>query len=342
MGIWGTGLYSNDTALEVKEVCENVFAFYSVEEGNRILFNVFDELLSSNLIDDDYASFWYALADWQWDHGILTEPIRLKAIQLLDLNMGDWKKNTKEGKKRTEVLQRLGQKLLADMPPQKLPSARLNKPKHTPGDILLFHSKNQGEVWKIKLLPFDPQYRDSMIREFPCDLSQPFDGSSMYYAILCVGSVKIPRAEYLCDVFDEYAVYAFYDYCSPSKPSAENLEKCGFLPALQYDYDCTQNKWINLGWTYTFYTSFGSSKKEEIQGCEIIVNSLEHYRFQRLLNKKNYAQDPLYCVALHNAYCDFFSEKIRLHCIKIPLDNLLSNNVNPQLFEVISEPQKEW
>ncbi len=338
MGIWGTGLYSNDTALEVKEVCENVFAFYSVEKGNRILFNVFNELLSSNLIDDDYASFWYALADWQWDHGILTEPIRLKAIQLLDVNVGNWKENTKEEKKRIEVLQNLRQKLFMDMPPQKLPSAKLNKPKHKPGDILVFHSKNQGAVWEIKLLPLVPQYRDSMIRNFPCDLSPSFDGSNMYYAILCVGSVKIPRAEYLCNAFDEYAVYAFYDYCSPLKPSAERLEECGFLPALQYDYDCAQNRWINLGWTYTFYTSLGNSKKEEIQSYEKIVNPLEHYRFQRLLSIKNYAQDPLYCVALHTAYYNFFSEKIRLHCIDIPLDNLLSNNVNPQLFEVIPEP----
>ena len=48
MGIWGTGLYSNDTALEVKEVCENVIAFYSVEEGKRMLFNVFDEMVNTN------------------------------------------------------------------------------------------------------------------------------------------------------------------------------------------------------------------------------------------------------------------------------------------------------
>ena len=83
MGIWGTGIYSNDTAEDVRDICQEIFPFVSVEEGNRIIFQEFAELINSNLQDDDYASFWYALADWQWKHGILTEEIRIKAIGLL-------------------------------------------------------------------------------------------------------------------------------------------------------------------------------------------------------------------------------------------------------------------
>ena len=82
MGTWGTGIYGNDTAEDVREFCNEIFPLVSVEEGNRIVFREFKDILEDDLIDDDYASFWYSLADWQWKHGILCEDIRMKTIQL--------------------------------------------------------------------------------------------------------------------------------------------------------------------------------------------------------------------------------------------------------------------
>ena len=36
MGTWGTGIYSNDTAEDVRDICQEIFPFVSVEEGIRI------------------------------------------------------------------------------------------------------------------------------------------------------------------------------------------------------------------------------------------------------------------------------------------------------------------
>ncbi len=83
MGAWGTGIYSNDTAEDLRDTCKDIFAFYDNEEGNRRIFEIFAELIAQKQIDNDYASFWYALADWQWKHGLLTENIKEKAVTLL-------------------------------------------------------------------------------------------------------------------------------------------------------------------------------------------------------------------------------------------------------------------
>ena len=45
MGTWGTGIYGNDTAEEVREFCNEIFPFVSVEEGNRIVFREFKDIL---------------------------------------------------------------------------------------------------------------------------------------------------------------------------------------------------------------------------------------------------------------------------------------------------------
>ena len=37
MGAWGTGLYSNDTAEDIREDCRDVFSVKTLEEGLRIL-----------------------------------------------------------------------------------------------------------------------------------------------------------------------------------------------------------------------------------------------------------------------------------------------------------------
>ena len=35
MGAWGTGIYSNDTAGDVRDACKDIFGYYDVEEGNQ-------------------------------------------------------------------------------------------------------------------------------------------------------------------------------------------------------------------------------------------------------------------------------------------------------------------
>lgn len=123
MGVWGTGLYDNDTAQDVKDMCEDIFPFVDIETGNEIIFREFNDLIESKKesIDNDYVSFWYALADWQWKHGILTEVIRRNALELLALSKGEseWE-NKNDVNRRKNVLNRLKEQLLTNQPARKI------------------------------------------------------------------------------------------------------------------------------------------------------------------------------------------------------------------------------
>lgn len=35
MGAWGTGIYSNDTAEDLRDTCKDIFAFYDVEDWQQ-------------------------------------------------------------------------------------------------------------------------------------------------------------------------------------------------------------------------------------------------------------------------------------------------------------------
>ena len=56
MGAWGTGLYSNDIAEDIREDCRDVFSVKTLEEGLRILE---EDYLKE--IQEDYYDFYWTL-----------------------------------------------------------------------------------------------------------------------------------------------------------------------------------------------------------------------------------------------------------------------------------------
>lgn len=349
MGIWSTGLYSNDIALDVKDICNDVFAFLSVEEGNRILLNEFSDLISRNVIDNEYASFWYALADWQWEHGILCDHIRETAIQLANNYAGieEWELigNVSDVIKRKRTLDNLGKKLRSPLPIKRIPRKKIAKPKHKPGDIIVFSSVlPEGDmgssIWRIDRLPSPWLYKSDIIRTAQQKSIVDFNGQNKYYAIICVGTVKIQHSEYIPEVFDEYSVYAFYNYCDIFRPTLEQLRNCGFLPALQHEYDVDAQKIVNIGWTYQFYTfaSFKANKTDGVCNLKRMNDGRELTRFQNLVEAKNtYPNIPLQCTDICSAFFSFFAEKVRLGNLGIEIDTLMANNLNPELIDEIGQ-----
>lgn len=151
MGTWGPGIYSNDTVMDLRCDCNEIFAFYGVEEGNKVLFREYKEIVERNYVDDDTASFWYALADWQWKHGMLTEQVKKKALELLKEYAGldEWIEagNEKNTKKRKANLDALKEQLQKEQMPYKRPRVTLARPKHNPGDIVVFQYTDIREKW---------------------------------------------------------------------------------------------------------------------------------------------------------------------------------------------------
>lgn len=60
MGAWGTGLYSNDIAEDIREDCRDVFSVKTPEEGLRIL----EEDYLKEIQEDDYDFYWVLAIFW--------------------------------------------------------------------------------------------------------------------------------------------------------------------------------------------------------------------------------------------------------------------------------------
>ena len=74
MGSWGTALYSNDISCDVRDMCNEIYPLVGKESGEKLVFEEFAEIINGE-IDNENANFWFALADWQWNHGVLTNEV---------------------------------------------------------------------------------------------------------------------------------------------------------------------------------------------------------------------------------------------------------------------------
>lgn len=111
MGTWGTGLYSDDTACEVRDDYKDILGDGIAEpEATDLLIEQWKNFLS----DPDISPvFWLVLADVQWNLGKLQMKVKQNAIKTIENNSDliRWSSNQKLVTKRKEVLARLWRKL---------------------------------------------------------------------------------------------------------------------------------------------------------------------------------------------------------------------------------------
>ena len=340
MGSWGTALYANDTANDVRDMCNEVYPLVRVEEGTKLILKVFSDIVDSDVIDNDYGDFWFALADWQWKHGILTDEIKNKAISLLEAHTGIDEWEGADIKKRLTVMEKLLDQLKAPQPEIKIPKAKIAKPKHKPGDIIIVRtglneSDPENWIWNIENCTYSFIYAPELADKICETLNPPYDAHDKYIAILCVGTEKTPHSQYVAGIYDEYSVYAFYDYIGEQRPTIDILKTCGFVPRyLQYANE-TGMDIETSGWCYKFHLftySFRLPKDGSEQSIEKISCKEEALRFLNLFSGKVYLPDVSWNMELYYAFAEFFEEKARLEKANIPYDNLLDPSVcNPTL-----------
>ncbi len=340
MGSWGTALYSNDTSSDVRDMCNEVYPLVGIEKGTQLILEEYADIVNSDIIDNDYADFWFALADWQWKHGILTEEIKSKAISLLEAHTGIDEWEGADVKKRLTVMDKLLDQLKMPQPEIKIPKAKIAKPKHKPGDIIIVRTglkENDPEnwIWNIEDCAYSFIYSQEIADKICETLNPPYDAHDKYIAILCVGTEKTPHSQYVEGIYDEHSVYAFYDYIGEQKPTLDTLQTCGFVPKyLQYASE-TGTTIETSGWCYKFHLftySFRLPKDGSEQLIERVFNKEESNRFCELFNSKNYLPDISWNMELFDAFGEFFEEKARLEKASIPYDNLLDPSAsNPDL-----------
>lgn len=342
MGVWGTGINSNDTAADVLDACREIYSIVSPEEADRLMLNEFSEIVENNEDSDLLADFWYAYANWQWDHGVLPEKNKSIVLNLLQNQCGMdlWIEEGRQSDIRRRIisLNKLKEKILSDQPPVKTPRPKIDKPKHKPGTIIilkigeLFEHANHAP-WTIQTLS-TPKYFEVNDLKLPKELSHSYSAQGKYLAILCVGTEKESYSKYFPDLFHEHSVYTFYDYCEETPPTILSLRNCGFLPNIDISFSDFNNGIIDgLDWTYTFVTiDKFSSQNSLIDSFEQLESIDEVERFHRLISQKNYSNISIGCFTLQNAFESFYEEKLRFLEVGITIDNLLdSYKENPKL-----------
>jgi hypothetical protein len=119
MGTWGTALFSDDTASDVREDFKrHVGDGLTAEAATALMVKEWGSALDD---PDDGPPFWLALAATQWSLGRLVPEVMNQALRILDngVDLRRWDNDKKLQAKRLLVLERLREQLVSTQPPQK-------------------------------------------------------------------------------------------------------------------------------------------------------------------------------------------------------------------------------
>ena len=122
MGVWGFELYQNDTALDIKDGFEKLFnAGKDVQEITDKLMEDYKSIMGN---PEEEPLFWLALADTQWEFGVLLASVKEKAFYWIkkDADMLKCQKISSTAKSQWKrTLDALQAKLLSPQPSVKKP-----------------------------------------------------------------------------------------------------------------------------------------------------------------------------------------------------------------------------
>ena len=154
MGAWGTGILSNDYALDIKTDYQALLAFGTPkEEAYRLVKECYLE------DPDEDVEFWFFMAAYQYKYGILEPEVKENALKCINDGLDEplWEGADKRTlKSREKVRQDLKAMLLSPpLPIKKVPKPYVEKPRWQIGDIILSrivskYSKEQGDWYYNK------------------------------------------------------------------------------------------------------------------------------------------------------------------------------------------------
>jgi hypothetical protein len=137
MGAWGTAIFSDDLAADVRgDFRDCIGDGLSVEEATARLQAEYLNGLDDD--DDDLLVFWIALALSQWNIGRVHEPTRKRAIEIIKSGreLSRWDSPT-DRDKRQSVLERAAQQLLSPAPnPKRVPKRHRSANTWATGEII--------------------------------------------------------------------------------------------------------------------------------------------------------------------------------------------------------------
>jgi hypothetical protein len=188
MGVWGTGLFSDDTALDVRDAYRTCLA--EGMEGAEATEKILHEFRSSVDDPDDGPPLWLSLAATQWRYGRLEQRVRDRALAIID-NGSDaarFSQQVRLQRARARVLEKLRERLVS---PQRAPvKIRPEVPLECDwdaGEIVGFR-RDSGEWVPLYVRSIVTKQRD----RYPevCVLALPFEEASTATAGTRVRDIK--------------------------------------------------------------------------------------------------------------------------------------------------------
>ncbi|MCR5286936.1 MAG: DUF4259 domain-containing protein [Saccharofermentans sp.] len=222
MGAWGAGITSNDTAQDLLNEYKAAFFYYDVatavkkiDEYVRTMFDETDE--------EEFAAYYYSLADFMWKKGILTDEIRDRAVKMVDSDFGMnlWKE---EGafaeKERRKVLAKFRDTITSPQcAPKKIKIDYYMDDIFEDGEYVCFQLKTEGKPYT---------FRSDMHKGLTDEEFHALDGKYVVFQkikshVSCVSAI-VP------EVCDRWAVFRmFYGiFDSPDDIKTEGLEQYVF------------------------------------------------------------------------------------------------------------------
>ena len=249
MGTWGTGLYSNDLACDIRNDYREMIALKYTHDAavQRVLR---EHELSENDAGD--AAGWFALTDYAWRYGYLDNKLKSLAQNLFDSEIEKelWADNPKEWAKRKTQISKLIQKI--QTPPEKPSKPSISMP-------------YQADWHEGDLLAFQLQ-----------------DGSycGNYIVILIVSRHDLQMSRFLPPT----ETYGCYDYVLTTCNQDHMPDLSYFQSSIGIFYDTIIRK-KNNEWTYEIYRFVPKMKKRDGDGDHEARLYLDGFQLNRKIIK---------------------------------------------------------
>lgn len=144
MGTWGTAIFSDDLASDIKLEFKNKIGFGKTPiEATEELLKDYAEEINDN---DESSVFWLSLAATQWGLGRLLQNVQENALEIIKSgkDLERWKDDERDLKKRKIVLEKLKSQLLSEPPkPKKISKPFIRETIMEKGDIISYQLKNE-------------------------------------------------------------------------------------------------------------------------------------------------------------------------------------------------------
>lgn len=212
MGVWGTNLYQDDVACDVRdEYLDWLRVGYSnADATNTIIENNMDFIED----EEDGPIFWFALADTQWRYGRLFDEIKEVALEYInsEVDLKRWEDDPKDYRKRKKVLEDLATKLNSPQPPErKVGKIVVRKAPWNVGDILLY---------KIKDEYLEGDYKNNKL-------------VGRYVLLKVIGIVKTKKNSLPHEYDNEACAVLLYNWDGDYIPSKEEVKKMKLFPFVE-------------------------------------------------------------------------------------------------------------